>query len=114
MKNTIKIVSAFLVVITLLAVLASCAPSMEDVVGTYSGHYTVNGKTLYVVIMLFEDGTYAEAYASYGGKNSTENGDFVIKGNKIELHHSDGTITPYKYSKGTLENNGHKFTKEKE
>lgn len=115
MKKAIKIISVCLVLILLVTTLLACSPSVEEVTGTYSGSYTYNGNKFYVVIMLYNDGTYARATAKNGNLSTSEAGDYEIKGSKIRLYDSNtahGSWIDYNYSSGVLETNGHKFTKE--
>ena len=119
MKKTIRAVSVCLVVVMIISTLVACSPSVEEVVGTYSGSYTYNGNRFNVVIMLYDDGTYVKAIGKNGSVSSVESGDYEIRGNEIRLYDSDtvvehGSWTDYKYSKDTLENNGNKLTKENE
>ena len=118
MKKMTRLVSVFLVVVVLALALASCAPSVEDVVGTYSGSYVYNGNSYYVIITLNEDGNYLYVSSKNGQIDETKYDEYEIKGNKIRLYDSElskyeyhGAYIEYKYSKGTLTNNGHKFTK---
>ena len=113
MKTTVKAVSICIIVILLVSSLASCGPSMEDVAGTYSGSYTYNGNSFYAVIVLTEDGTYGKVVSKNGIPNSTDSGDFEIKGSKIRLYTSDDhkSYTEYTYSDGQIENGGHVFSK---
>ena len=115
MKAT-RLIATLMTILLLGTFLVSCAPSVEDVEGTYIGTYEYNGNEYTVAIILFDDGTYASATSKNGAKPSTQSGDFEIKWNKIVLYDvgPDGAWAEYKYSKGVLTNNNHKFYKEED
>ena len=96
-----------------MTILVSCGPSMSEVAGTYSGNYTYNGNTFSVAITLKEEGVYTKVTLKNGYNSSMEAGSFEIDGDEVILHASgsSGSSTRYTYSNGTLENNGHTFSK---
>lgn len=108
-----KFISLLLVLVFTVFILTACTPTMDEVAGTYSGTYTYEGTTFSVTIVLSKDGSYSEITLKNGSYNSSQSGKYGIEGNKVKLYDSQtGAWIPYKYSNGTLTNNGHKFTKD--
>jgi hypothetical protein len=102
----------------MLTFLVACSPSVEDVVGTYTGEYVFNGDTYKVVITLSDDGRYVKEKTRNNGNSTTEKGAFEINEDKVLLHKeklntaSEDTYTVYNYRNNVLENNGHEFVKQ--
>lgn len=117
MKTMTRSISLCLVVALLAVMLVACGVSEEDMVGTWSGAYVYEGNNFGVGMVFNSDGTYAKVVLKNGQMSSSESGEYEVKGNKVILYDSDsltyhGSFTEYKYKNGTLENNGHYFTKE--
>ena len=117
MKRTSKIIALCLVLSMMLAFFVSCSPSVEDVVGTYTGEYTFKGNTYTVVITLSDDGKYVKSKTKNNqGAPSMETGEYEIDGRKVNLYDSSsstyhGVCMTYEYKNNVLENNDHEFVK---
>ena len=118
MKSKSKIIALCLAVSMMMTFFVACSPTMEDVVGTYTGEYVFNGDTYSVVITLSEDGRYVKEKTRNKGDSTIEKGAFEIEEDKVLLHQdkmntaSGDTYTTYNYQKNILENNGHEFVKQ--
>ena len=118
MKKARTVISLCLVLSMMLTFLVACSPSVEDVVGTYTGEYVFNGDTYKVVITLSDDGRYVKEKTRNNGNSTTEKGAFEINEDKVLLHKeklntaSEDTYTVYNYRNNVLENNGHEFVKQ--
>lgn len=117
MNRINKIIALCLILSMMLTFFVACSPSIEDVVGTYTGEYDFNDNTYTVVITLLDDGKYVKTKAKNNDNLSTETGDYEIDGRKINLYDSKsltyhGTCTVYEYKNNSLENNGHEFVKQ--
>ena len=110
-----RIFAAILAATLLLSLLVACSSKPASVVGTYTGTYTYEGNQFEVTIVLGEDNQYT--YVSYknGQSNKTQSGEYDLKGSEVRCYDpsvpNHGSHTAYKYSAGTLENNGHVFRK---
>lgn len=107
---------SFISVILLCAIclgLCACGISEDEAVGTWVGSYTYEGNQFTSSFVLTDDKTYVKVTMKDGALSSTENGTYEIKGNKVILH-KDGNMgisITYKYKRGNLVNNDHKFSK---
>ena len=115
-KKLTRILALCMVIALLALTLTACGPSEEEVAGTYAGSYEYNGNTYSVGIVLNEDGRYAKVTLKNGETNSSEVGDWEVKGSKVSLYDDDATTyhgksTVYKWKDGVMENNDHYFSK---
>ena len=115
MKTLFKSIAICLVAVFILGVFSACAPSPQEVAGTYTGTYEYNGNIISVTMTLGVS-EYSKITLKNGSISAQESGDYEIKGNKIILYDASsivyhGMSTPYKYKDGVMENNGHKFYK---
>ena len=112
MKATTKIVSACLIVLSLMMVFVSCGLSAADVAGSYYCEYTYNGNNFEVTITLDTDMYYTKKTVE-NGIHSTAVGKYEIGDNTISLISSvdSGARIIYTYSNGVLTNNGRDYVK---
>ena len=89
MKHFIKIMAVCLAAALMMTFFAACAPSAEELAGTYTGSYVYNGNDFTCAIVINENGTYGKATMKNGELSSSEAGDWEIKGNKVRLYTDD-------------------------
>lgn len=106
-------VIALVVLLSLFLSLCACSIEKKDVVGSWGGTYTYEGNSFSVGIALGNDGNYAKVVYKNGSSNSSETGTYEIDGRSVILHPNGdkGHSIEYKFSGGSLENNGHKLSK---
>ncbi len=114
MKTLFKGILICLAVALLACTLASCGISEKDVIGTWQGSYVYEGNSFDRTIVIDADGTYGEVCYKNGSYKSSESGEWEISGKEVQLFENGDRSghTPYNYSDGKLENNGHYFTKQ--
>lgn len=107
-------IAALVVLFSLCLSLCACGIEKKEVVGTWTGSYTYEGNSFTVVIVLTDGDTYAKATRKNGGTPKMESGTYELDGRTLVLHPNGdkSSATEYKYKSGTLENNGHKLTKD--
>ena len=112
MKAMTKIISACLVVLTLMMALVSCGLSAADVAGSYYCEYEYNGNKFQVTIILDQEINYTKNTVK-NGIHSTVVGKYEIGDNEISLISSVDSSAKivYTYSDGVLTNNGRDFVK---
>ena len=118
MKTTVKLVALILTVSLLAVLFASCGPSKEDIVGTWTSTYEYKGNTYNAAIVFESSGKYARVTYKNGSISSTESGDYEISGSKVTMYDSSATVThgissTLTYKSGKLSNSIYTLTKSK-
>ncbi|MBQ3428500.1 MAG: hypothetical protein IJH28_01850 [Mogibacterium sp.] len=108
-----KAVSILLITFIMIGTFSSCKSyTAEDMEGTWYGSWEYEGKQIEAYIEFYGDKDYIEVISN-NGVQKTYIGTYTINGHKLVLEPSgENYTTEYKIKNGSLENEGHKISKQ--
>lgn len=110
MKKT----AALILVLAMCLSLAACGSvQIEDLKGVWTGSWEYKGADIEMAVEIDGSGNYVQTSYRNGEFSKTEKGTVAVEGNKVicQINGNPGDTIEYKYSGGTLTNNGHTLTK---
>ena len=116
MKNkSVRALTLTIAILIVITVLSGCGTiSSGDLIGVWSSSWEYEGKQFNSSIEFKRNGDYAKDTYSDGELASTEEGTYIIKGNKVtcQIGGNPGAMTPFEYKRGKLYNGKNAYSKE--